>query len=237
MRVLAVLLVAACADHQPTHIVPLAELAAEMQLGDDPKPGAPLGNALRLHPPGNGDHCEIVSPRNTRAVLDGMPGELVPGGGSFQTHQVLDCTDSAFVWRNARQDDGPSTFEITDGSTTWTFVVWQPFVGEGAAVTSHPAETPVLVGDTVVIETTGPLFDARLIARDEGATTLFELDTRTGLTVVGAEASFVMPAVTATVVRLDLRGEIEKRIDRCDASLGCQTRYPLIAFPQITVAP
>jgi hypothetical protein len=237
MRVLASLLVAACADRQPTHIVPLVELRAEMQLGGDDRVLS-RETTLRLHPEYNGAYCPIVSPRNSRAVMDGASGKLEAGGGSNQTlNDELDCLDPAFVWDNPRQTEGPSTFDITDGSTTWTFVVWDPFVRPNAVVASHPAETPVLVGDTVVLEATGPLFDLTIAARDDRGMTVFELDASTGLTVTGAEASFVMPAITATMVRLDIRGEIEKRIDRCDASLGCQTRYELIAFPTIMVAP
>jgi hypothetical protein len=236
MRVLAVLLLAACADRQPTHIVPLSELRAEMQLGGDDRIFS-RETTLRLHPEYNASYCPILSPRNSRAVMDGAGGKLDAGGGSNQTlNDELDCLDPAFVWENPPRIDGPSTFDITDGSTTWTFVVWQPFVDASAEVVSHPAEQPVLAGETVVIEATGPLFDATLVARDDGGTMLFELDATTGLTVAGAEASFVMPAVTATVVRLEVRGEIEKRIDRCDASLGCQTRYALAAFMQITFA-
>lgn len=238
MRVLvSCVLLVGCADRDATHIVPLAELRAEMQLGSDDRIVS-RETTLRLHPERNGEYCPIVSPRNSRAVLDGTSAKLDPGGGSIHTlDDVLDCLDPAFVWESPpRNDDGPSTFEITDGSATWTFVVWQPFDDVGASLVSHPDDQPVRVGDTVVFRAIGPVFGLRLVASNAG-TTLFELDETTGLTVSGMEISFVMPEVTATTASLYLSGELEKRIERCDASLGCQSRYPLRTSPTVTIEP
>ena len=237
MRVLiGCVVLASCVNRDATHIIPLAELQAEMQLGSDDRVLA-RETTLRLHPEGNGEYCAILSPRNARAVLDGTSAKLDAGGGSNNTiDDMLSCLDPAFVWENPPETDGPSTFEITDGSTTWTFVVWQPFASAGATLVSHPDDQPIRVGDTVVFRANGPVFGVSLVARD-GGTTLFELDESSGLTVSGMDISFVMPAVTATSVSLRLEGELEKRIDRCDATLGCQRRYPLRASPLVTIEP
>ncbi|MGE3547510.1 MAG: hypothetical protein AB7L28_26530, partial [Kofleriaceae bacterium] len=186
------LVVTGCQIGPPTHVVPLAELDAEMQLGPDSRI-LYEHNTLRLHEPMNGrDHCRVLSPRDTRATLDGVRGELDPGGPASPSG-VLSCLDSALWWDDAPKQDGPSTFEISDGSATWTFVVWHPFDYRQLELTSH-SDGMVRVGDTITLEMSPPgaLSNAELLGSD-GGTELFRLTESTGLMTTGETLAFLMP--------------------------------------------
>ncbi|MGE0547464.1 MAG: hypothetical protein AB7O24_07015 [Kofleriaceae bacterium] len=230
-------LVGGCQIGPPTHVVPLAELDAEMQLGPDSRILSEH-NTLRLHEPANGgDHCRVLSPRDTRATLDGVRGEIEPGGPATRSG-ALQCLDSALWWDDAPSKDGPSTFEITDGTATWTFVIWQPFEYREFEVTSHPDDL-VRVGDTVTLKMSPPgtLSNAQIVAR-AGATDLFVVDESSGVTRVGDELSFVMPEIAVgTEVMLQPNAELQLRIDRCDAPRGCRSIYGVNDTVFVTIAP
>jgi hypothetical protein len=223
---------AGCVDRPDTYIVPLAEFDAEVQLGRDDRIFA---SSYMLRMIADTEPCLVLSPRDTRINVDGVPGELDTG---HPEHDNRPCYGPAMMFDSFPSSSGPSTFEITDGSATWTFVIWQPFDYPDLTLLSPTPATP---GDTITVHFDSPqgtMTDVSASARDADYNDLFDLDLDTGVTIVDRDVSFVLPDLPPglTTIQLEVRAEYDVRIDRCDAPRGCRPAAGQPSFLRMDLA-
>lgn len=225
-----------------TWIFPLSDLNAELRIGRDSRSSTFYSSSVvQLYIVGNsGDYCRIVSPRHTRATMNGKVGEVFPGEEYRGAFFGRDCIAPQFGW-----DDTPTgtvEFVISDDSASWTFVAENPFdaLYPRVELVSHDVEVnPITSGDTVVFEiySVHPISNTRVYMRD-GADMLFDVSEGNGLTRAGNELSFVMP--TVAMARSDyfsVSGELDVLFTQCDAPLGCQNSYPFSDSVRAEIAP
>ena len=215
-----------CPTGPPTHIIPLAELEAQMQLGPDDRFGYE-SRSFRLVPPENGVFCQVLSPRDTRVTMDGSQGEHDPGGPK-NFSDARECWGPSFSW-DSSPSGAPTTFVVSDRTASWTFVVWDPFASNRFELVSHERDEVWHVGDTVELqlEPGGTIANPRVRATDSGKT-LFDFTEGNGLTRNGGTLTFVVPQLEpAETVSVQVSADFEYRFDRCDASLGCESQIVL----------
>lgn len=224
-----------------TWIFPLDELNAELRIGGDSRATAAYSSSMvQLYIVGNtGDYCRIVSPRETRATMNGSPGKVYPGEEYRGFYDDDNCIGPQFGWDSS--PTGTVEFKISDDSASWSFVVENPFEAlyPRVELLSHDAESnPVHTGDTVRLEvrTVHELLDMR-VYMDEGGERLFEVDESSGLTVEGNRLSFVMPQVATQTGRLSVAGYLSVDFTRCDAPYGCKSEYAFNDNESIAIAP
>jgi len=216
--------------------VTFAELAPSVRLSDD--------GFLAFAPASGGswnDDCPVL-PSTTTGTLDGIAADEVSRGGVYHGAEGSEgCTGLAFRWYDpAPSPAGPSTFITTDGTTTWTFVVWHPFDQRDFTLVSHPAGQ-IHAGDRVVgqsnIAEDGPLmpfwlvrvatFDKKFFYPKE-PDVVFDLHT----------LSFTMPAEAAAGdTELWLEARATMRIDQCDAPAGCSSEARAITISHVDIVP
>lgn len=231
----AVPLLALAACDTDTVEVSLRDLQAQMYLL--PSTGPATANralVLTADQDANGD-CPVL-PDGTTFKLDGVASRDVTLGGAEAPHGEVHCLGMSGLWPQPGNEVGASTFEVDDGDTTWTFVIEQPFSFRSFRVTS-PVGRTVHAGEAVTVAlepASGTLANAR-VSGFSG--TPASIDAANGLTIVGHELHFTVPAVTATTTNLSVAADLALAVQRCDAPLGCQVTGPIYQMPAITIAP
>lgn len=224
-----------------TWIFPLDELNAELRIGGDSRATAAYSSSMvQLYIVGNtGDYCRIVSPRHTRATMNGVVGEVFPGEEYRGFYDEDNCIAPQFGWDTS--PTGTVEIVISDDSASWTFVAENPFDVQYPRVQllSHDETTPIKSGDMVRLEVmTVHSLSGMSVYMREGPDTIFEVNETSGLTVTGNELTFVMPPVTMERTgRLSVAGYVNIDFTQCDAPYGCRSEYPFNDSESATLAP
>jgi hypothetical protein len=127
---------------------------------------------------------------------------------------------------------------VDDGDTKWTFVIDQPFARRTFQLAS-PTGGTLRSGDTATARldvASGSLTNARVFA-STGVTQYFKVDETNGLVIAGTELQFTVPTVSAANTTLSMAADVELRVDRCDAPLGCKTQGVVSGMQPIVLAP
>jgi hypothetical protein len=229
------LLLAAC--ESDTTVVPLDEMNARFYLR--PSSGPATGSkTAHLEAPLDADGKCPVLPDGTTFKLDGVRADDVDLGGAEAPHGEVHCLGMSGLWESPAPTSGPSTIEIDDGDTTWTFIIDRPFEQRSFRLVT-PASGMLRSGDAVTVRIeppSGTLSNAKVDAGG-AVNPIFSLDESKGLVIAGHEIRFTVPAVGASNTTLTTWADLELAVERCDAPLGCDVKDKILTMQPITLSP
>jgi len=239
---LASLPLAACVvEPQPPTVLeeaPLSAFAGEAKLEQSSPYTSTAPLSLRLESTVN---CSLLS-TSTVVTLDGVAGVIHPGEyreyvNDFPYNDPINdggCIPPIIEWTEAFAT-AAATIVLTDGDTTWTMQVDQPFLRRTFASTAMSVRS----GDLVTLRMT-PAADALIspfvwIETSEDYTTL---SASNGLTHNGTEVTFTMPAVPATEqVKVQPNATAAMKILACDVPGGCSAAFRTNTILTLEVSP
>ena len=206
------LALAACTDRPDTYIVPLAELDAELGVGPDDRI---LHETYTIRLVADREPCLVLSPRDTRATLDGLPADIDMGNPEYSNRE---CYGPAMSWDTVSNGPGVSSLVLTDGSATWEMEIWQPF---GFSDLTLLTPLPVRAGMAVTYRarTMGTISNAEITMITDSIVTLTEGN---GVTRDGLDLTFTIPlSASPGQQSIVISADHDARIDRCVGPRRC----------------
>ena len=209
---------AAC-DMSSTEVTPAAALVYH----DDMLFVRPEGSELLLAFISDG--CRSLTPQ-VRGLLDGVAGDVHDEAINTDYcedfgHCDSQCEGPSIHWLGPTPIAGPSSFVVTDDVTTWTMTVDRLF---RTVELAPPFAIPFHGGDVITVRVTPaatPINPTVKVIAPTG--TLLTANQTSGLTVMGSDLSFTLPAIaSATSATIEVVASATPTITACDAPGGCQ---------------